>query len=143
MAQISFDSTAVHAYINNLQAVINRMAANSASVKTWCITLVSAVIVFASDKNHPDAVWIATIPLVLCFFLDSYYLGLERVFRKVYDDFVAKLSGGMAESKDLFILKPTNYSFWHFTFKSMFSFSIWPFYGLILVMLAVLRSWIF
>lgn len=143
MAFLSSESAAVQTYINNLQAVINRMAANSASVKTWCITLISAVIVFAADKNHPDAVWIAAVPLALCLLLDSYYLGLERAFRKLYNDFVGKLNSGKAETKDLFLLTPIGYNFFNFTGKGILSFSIWPFYGLILLMLAILRTWIF
>lgn len=143
MSQISSESTSVQTYINNLQAVINRMAANSASVKTWSITLISAVIVFASDKNHPDAIWIALIPLILCLFLDSYYLGLERTFRNLYNIFVEKLVSGNAEDKDLFSLTPVGYSFYKFTGKAFLSISIWPFYGLILVMLAIFRTWIY
>lgn len=143
MSQISSESASVQTYINNLQAIINRMAANSASVKTWCITLISAVIVFASDKDRPDAIWIALIPLFLCMFLDSYYLGLERTFRDLYNSFVEKLVSGKAEDKDLFSLTPLAYSFYRFTGKAFLSISIWPFYGLILVMLAVFRTWIY
>lgn len=143
MSKLSSEAVAVQTYINNMQSIINRMAANSLSVKTWCITLISAVMVFASDKDHPDAIWIAVIPLVLCMFLDSYYLGLERLFRSLYNSFVSKLISEKAESKDLFVLTPGNYKFFSFTFKALLSISIWPFYSLILVMLICLRSWIF
>ncbi|WP_414544018.1 hypothetical protein [Nostoc sp. CCY0012] len=39
------DSNSVQSYLNILQGVIARMANNSASCKTWCISLVSAILV--------------------------------------------------------------------------------------------------
>jgi hypothetical protein len=45
MKIVTFESPAVHSYLGILQNVIGRMAADSGSCKTWCITLVSAIIV--------------------------------------------------------------------------------------------------
>jgi hypothetical protein len=121
------------------------MAANSAHCKTWCITLVSAVIVFASDNQKSEALWSALLPIVLFFILDSYYLGLERLFRQQYNLFVNKLRENTAAQEDLFIIKPANtdkdilLSF----FKAIPSISIWLFYVPITLMFLILKTWIF
>jgi len=56
------NSQAVQAHLGITQSVIQRMAANSASCKTWCITLVSAILVIVADKGKPQYAFIALIP---------------------------------------------------------------------------------
>jgi hypothetical protein len=142
--EITIESTSVHRYLDSLQAAINRMAINSTSSKTWCITLVSAVIVFASDKTKPDSVWMALIPISLFFLLDAYYLGLERRYRDLYNDFARKLLSGKVMPQDMFVLTPnTKEKLFISVVKAMFSISVLPFYVLITIMLIILRSWIF
>lgn len=145
MTIINHESSAVHTYINILQALINRMASNSAAAKTWCITLVSAIMVFASDNSLSDAVWIALIPVLLFLFLDAYYLGLERGFRLVYNEFIKKLHDGSAKSSDLYLfnLSPQSANIWLSTSKAILSTSVWPFYFFLILMLAIFKSWIY
>jgi hypothetical protein len=145
MTSINIDSSSVQNYLNSLQSIINRMAGNSSSSKTWCITLVSAIIAFASDKGKPDSIWVALAPICLFLLLDSYYLALERQFRSLYNQFVSKLHSDKVEAKDLFVLTPIsdNGNIWMSTIQAIFSFSVWPFYGLICLMLGILRTWIF
>lgn len=85
------DSTSVQSHLTILQNVIQRMASNSTACKTWCITLVSAVLVIVADKGKPDYAFISFLPIIVFAFLDAYYLTLERSFRVRYDDFVNKL----------------------------------------------------
>ncbi len=66
------NSQAVQAHLSITQAVIQRMAANSASCKAWCITLVSAILVIVADKGKPHYALIAVIPNVLFLVLDAY-----------------------------------------------------------------------
>lgn len=138
---LDFNSPSVQSYLNILQAIINRMAANSASTKTWCITIVSAVIVIIADKGKPQYVWISIIPLVLFLILDAYYLGLERQFRQVYNNFIRKLHYKSASIEDVFIIAPSGEMKGIFTstIQAILSVSIWPFYGLLLLMLFVVR----
>ena len=65
-----------------VQDIIKRMAGNSFNVKTWTITLIVATLLFKGNNNH---IFIAFIPLIAFWFLDSYYLQQERLFRKVHD----------------------------------------------------------
>ena len=145
MSQVTFESGAVQSYLNILQGIINRMAANSAGCKTWCITLVSAILVIVSDESNPDYAWLALVPLLLFLFLDSYYLGLEQRYRNTYNDFIKKLHDGTATIDDVYVVSPGS-GFWltlSSTLKAGLSVSIWPFYGLIVLMLWAVRRFIF
>jgi len=138
---VDIDSPAVQGYLTILQGVIGRMASNSASAKTWCIALVSAIIVVVSDKGEAGFVWIALVPVVLFFLLDAYYLGLERQFRDRYNDFIGKLHNGRAEVEDVFIVTPGDGV--RGTMKAALmacgSVSVWPFYSLLAAMLLAVR----
>ncbi|MBW1716029.1 MAG: hypothetical protein JRJ77_09420 [Deltaproteobacteria bacterium] len=141
MMTVNHESPAVHNYLSILQTVISRMASNSAGCKTWCITLVSAMVVVIANIDKHDYIWIGLVPIVLFFFLDSYYLGLERRFRALYNDFVRKLHADNATNDDLFIVR-TGDGFKDSmcsTFKACVSMSIMPFYGLLALMLVIVR----
>ena len=144
MDRVDFQSPAVQCYLSILQNVISRMAGNSAACKTWCVGLVSAIVVILAGKATPDYLWISLIPIGLFLILDSYYLGLEREFRDSYNSFIVKLHSGTAVVEDLFIVSPSVNvgSVVSSTFKALLSFSVWPFYGLLSAMLIVLRAWV-
>jgi len=144
MPEINIESSSVQSYLSILQGVINRMAANSTGCKTWCIALVSAVVVIIADKGKPEFVWISIIPILLFLFLDSYYLGLEKRFRQKYNEFIRKLHDGSASVEDLYIVTPGRgiKVFLSATGLSLISLSVWPFYGLLAVMLFIVRYWL-
>ena len=145
MCKIDIESGAVQSYLGILQSVINRMASNSAGCKTWCITIVSAIIVLISDKSNPIYVWVSVVPILLFLFLDSYYLGLEQRFRDSYNTFINKLHTGTAKIDDVFIVNTgeglclTLES----TLKAALSPSVWPFYTLLLGMIGIVYKYIF
>ncbi|MDD4968025.1 MAG: hypothetical protein PHT07_01205 [Paludibacter sp.] len=141
-------NTAVVAHINMQQGIINRMAANSASCKTLTITILAAILVLLADKKLCICnMWIAYIPVALFFFLDCFYLGLERGFTKKQAELIAKINNGTDISKDIFLVKDkSGDKFWVViwaTIKKFFkqlintlgaiiSFSTLPFYGSII-----------
>ena len=126
-------SPSVQSHLGILQGVIQRMAADSSQCKTWCITIVSAIIVIIADKENPDLAWIALLPSILFFCLDTYYLALEKSFRFSYDDFVRKLHSGSIVADDLYSVAPKGSMSRH-QIEAIKSFSIWGFYlGLILL----------
>jgi len=141
---VTLDSPAVQSYLTILQGVIDRMASNSAGAKTWCIALVSAIIVVIADKGEPRYVWIALVPVGLFFLLDAYYLGLERQFRERYNDFIRKLHGGTAEIDDVFIVTPGGglTGSMKAALLACRSVSVWPFYFLLALMLLAVRVWV-
>lgn len=142
MNDLNYDSPSVQSYLAILQSVINRMASNSSSSKTWCITLVSAVLVIIADKEKPDYVMIAIVPIVIFLLLDSYYLSLEKQFRDLYINFIKKIHSGAATIEDVYILTPGGgvRKTTGAILIALTSFSIWPFYLLLGLMLIIIRS---
>lgn len=138
---VRYDSESARTYLGLLQSVINRMASNSTACKTWCVTIVAAVIVIIADKGKPDFIWIGLFPVSLFFFLDSYYLAQERCFRNLYNEFVSKLHSGSATMLDLYVMKGLRGACKTICSVSActLSISIWPFYGFIVVMLVIVR----
>ena len=134
-------SEAVHAHLSIAQSVIQRMASNSASSKAWCITLVSAMLVVVADKGKPDYAWIAVVPAVLFLVLDAYYLALEKGVRDSYNGFIDKLHRGEIQSSDLYAVNPSGPMLKQF-FKSLASFSVWPFYLIMLAMIFLARNFV-
>lgn len=130
------ESAGVQAHLNILQAVIQRMAGNSSSAKAWCITLVSAILVIVADKGRPQYALIALIPTALFLVLDAYYLALERGFRDSYRTFIEKLHQDRVSAADLYAVTPAG-SLAKGFFCALLSFSIWPFYLTLLVMIVV------
>ena len=72
--------------IDLIQGCINRMAQNSFMIKGWCITIVTALIAFL-DKNINAFVlgFIFIIPILAFWYLDSFFLLTERLYRRKYN----------------------------------------------------------
>lgn len=140
-ADISGDSPAVQSHLGILQSVIQRMATNSSSAKAWCITLVSAILVLVADKSKPEYAWIAAIPTALFLVLDAYYLGLEKGFRNAYNDFIDRLHAEDLAVADLYQVSPKG-SVFVLLMKSLFSFSVWPFYVTLAVTIYVVKTYV-
>lgn len=136
---VTTESDSVKSYLTILQGIVGRMAGNSAGCKTWCVTLVTALFALAIDKGKPSAILVGLLPLFL--FLDAYYLSQEKGFREIYNAFVAKLkTPGANADADLYELSLVNNGFGQrvgATLRQLRSFSIWPFYGIILITLLV------
>ena len=103
--QFNEDSSAVQTHLSIMQDIIQRMAENSRSCKTWCITIVSAVLVLVARLEQPYYPLIAIVPTVLFLFLDTYYLALEKHFRDSHKEFVEKLQAADKDiSSDLYVI---------------------------------------
>jgi hypothetical protein len=116
--------------VKTVQDIIKRMAGNSFSVKTWTITLVVATLLLKGNNNH---IFIAFLPLFAFWFLDSYYLQQERLFRKVHNWVVDYRQNN---DDQLFNMNPMRFKNNVQTVpRIMFSISTVPFYGSIFIML--------
>ena len=136
---LTHDSQAVQKHLEIMQGVINRMAENSRSCKVWCVTLVAAILVLVARTGQADHALIALGPTALFYVLDAYYLSLERAFRKTYGSFVRKVHEGEVTVSDLYAVVPTG-SIPKGTLWAMFrSFSVPPFYAVVLG--TILLSW--
>lgn len=133
------NSQAVQSHITILQSVINRMATNSASCKAWCITIVSAILVLVADKNNSNLSLLATIPTLLFFMLDGYYLGLEKGFRAAFNNFIKKVHKHKIDEDELFLIDPEG-GHWKLFGRALVSIAVWPFYLTLLVMTYVITK---
>jgi len=130
----------LHKHIDLLQAAINRMATNSSSCKTWCVTIISGIVIVSIDKEQPLAVIVSILPIIAFLLLDAYYLSLEKAFRALYDKTIEDLHSGTLSNEKLFLLKIN--AAWKdrgkAICKAFYSFSILPFYILLIVMLIII-----
>ena len=128
------ESPAVQSHLTIMQSIIHRMANNSASSKIWCITLASAILVVMADKNKPKLAIIALIPVILFLMLDACYLSIEKGYRKSCNSFIGKLHSNSLTEDDLFVVASEGNKIGHLA-ASLASFSVWPFYSTLLIML--------
>lgn len=115
-----------------IQDVITRMNSNSFSLKGLMITIVAALgAFFVGNYDQSTAIiylGIAILLVVIFWFLDSYYLKMERQYRKLYDDAVE----GKA---DLYKMNADDYELCYCSI--LFSKTIWPLYIPVLAILIV------
>ena len=113
------------------QAIITRMAGNSAACKQWCIPLVTAILVFAVKEKTYQLIWLTVIPVLIC-----YYLMLENRFRAGFNQAASKIAQQTFTRADLFKLSPAGCQrqLW---FKAFTSLATWPVYLGLLVLVLV------
>ena len=139
-SNLDVESSAVQKHLEITQGVITQMAENSRSCKIWCVTLVAAILVLVARTGNAEHALIALAPTVLFYLLDAYYLALERGFRRSYGCFVEKLHEGRATTLNLYSVSPTG-STWQGVLWAMFrSFSVLPFY--LVVVVTIVLAWL-
>ena len=72
-------------HLEMVQAVINRLAGNSFTLKGWSITLVSALLALSAKELNWYYAVIALVTAMSFWGLDAYYLRQERLFRALYE----------------------------------------------------------
>lgn len=131
-------SPSIQTHLGILQNVIQRMASNSSACKTWCVTLVSAVLIIVADKGKPDYAFIAMLPTFVFAALDVYYLAHEKAFRNSYNDFISKLHKKKLTETDLYSVLPKG-NMSSLQLESVKSFSIWGFYLSLAVLIVITK----
>jgi hypothetical protein len=128
---LTAESPAVIAHLNMLQGIITRLAGNSAQCKTWCITLVTALIAFAGATHTTGPIVFAIVPVGMLLILDVTYLAQERAYRDLFNDMVVRVR---ARSYDENALFAAGAAFtWHNWFGALQSWSVTPFYASLVV----------
>ena len=96
-------------YLSMLQGNIERMAGNSSNCKSWMVTIVSALMALQCTINALNG-WIllGILPILLFWYLDVYYLHLERGMRNLETVFLNMFRDEDFEKydKNLFNYKP-------------------------------------
>jgi len=73
-------------FLEMIQNIITRMSTNSFMLKGWAVTLVAGTFALLNIESNNLVFLIAYIPVVLFWLLDSYYLQLERKYRRLYNN---------------------------------------------------------
>jgi hypothetical protein len=133
------ESNSVIAHLNMLQAVVTRLAGNSAQCKTWCVAIVSALFGLAGATKSGQIAVAAIIPIVVFGFVDAAYLANEKAYRDLYNSVVEKIRNrtyGLADYANLSAPADAGHYLW-----ALSSWSVWPVYlGLIIAYVVVLLS---
>lgn len=133
------DNPASMAHVNLLQDIINRLANNSASCKTWCLALVGAFIGLAGASKSPEIASYAFLPILLFGCLDAMYLAQERAYRQLFRKVVDKIRTGKYVLGDAFETD-AQFGLSGF-FRAVLSWSVFPIYlGLIVAYVVARKS---
>jgi hypothetical protein len=73
-----------------IQAIITRLAGNSAALKGFTVPTLSALLGVAIGKHHATYAVLAYFVVVAFGVLDAYYLALERAYRSLYTTAMAE-----------------------------------------------------
>jgi len=131
----SLNEPAVQSQIALYQNLIGRMSTLSGGVKMLGATVVGLVAVLGNGNLAQAAalsVFIFTVG-----FLDAYYLGKERVFRRFYDRFVKDLHEGKDITASLFVIEKPELKFAGLM-KALASPSVWIFYLALILLTCVI-----
>jgi hypothetical protein len=129
----------IHKELDLIQEVIKRMASNSFEVKKWLMGILTAIVVFKHEEllgGNSQLIWLLLVPILCFWYLDSYFLSIERLYRDMYkwvvkyrsqtDLYLYDLNTKTREfplgNKECFVSRKNN------VFCVMFSKTIWPFY---------------
>lgn len=115
------------------QDIIARMENNSRVVKTWCITIVSAVLIFFIEGKGLTIVNVIPFLLVVFWYLDIYYLAVEKGYRDSYNSLVDSIHNGSLNKNEIYRIKASDI-ICNNVLHAFFSFSTLPFYTLLFVM---------
>jgi hypothetical protein len=111
-------------YLETLEENIRRMNTNSFLVKGGTFFVVFAIL--SMTLSNKDYVFIAYLPIVVCWAIDGYYYSKEMDFTARYKKAFA------ADPENVDIIKPI----W---FTSMLSFTTWPFYACLIVLTSIIH----
>lgn len=119
---------ALHKEIDLIQNCIKRMAQNSFIVKGWMLSLITLILSFGivKDFNEEKLCLIVLIPLLSFWFLDAFFLQVEKKYRKLYQ---WTINNREKTNDFLFDLNPKRFDNQvPSIIKIMFSKTIWPIY---------------
>lgn len=128
----------LHKEIDLIQACITRMAQNSFMIKGWFVTLYAAIFAFTLTKVDTCLMCVALMLVNIAFwYLDAYFLRMERQYRKIYEEVLEKRKNGDIDL--MYELNPRKFKVKvESTVAVMFSRTVWPFYLFPLIIVIVI-----
>jgi len=121
-------------HLEFIQGVINRLAQCSFLLKGWSVILLSGLFALAAKESNSHFVYIAYLPALAFWILDSYYLYQERLYRQLYDK-IRKLENNSIDFiMNTSICKANGNVTW---FHSVFSKTLLLFHGSLIMTIIV------
>lgn len=121
-----------HKHLEFIQTVINRMANTSFLLKGWSITVVAGLFALGAKDGALPVLLLAVILTSVFWFLDSFFLWQERMYRALYDEVRQK-----HEDEINFSMDASRFSERRKWYKALFSITLWPFYTSVLTTLVI------
>lgn len=152
-------------HLEFIQNVITRMNSNSFMIKGWAVTLVAALFAL-SDKTEDTEhhlYLIAFIPVPVFWLLDGFFIATERRFRNLYRNISGAdevdIDFNMNPYFDVVLIQPQansqlkigekiqnwctmNWNKLKEWFKGTFSITLILFYGIMLFLMFVVKTWL-
>ena len=90
-------------HLEMIEKIIDRMAQHSFKLKGWAVTLITFVgaLSYQCPEKWYTFIPLGMIPLISFWFLDSYYLQIERQYRVLYNMTAMKEESDIDFSMDL------------------------------------------
>lgn len=72
-------------HLEMIEKIIERMASNSFKLKGWAVTLVAVISAITARDSDKYIFFLVFIPIAMFWYLDAFYLQLERKYRELYE----------------------------------------------------------
>ena len=73
-------------YLEAIQRIIDRLSNTSFILKGWAVSLVAGLTALAASGTNQGYVLIAYIPIAVFWFLDAFFLMMERQYRDLFKE---------------------------------------------------------
>ena len=113
-------------HLEMIQAVVARLANEAALIRGWALTVSAAFFGFAAQSFSWRVAAVGLMPVFAFWGLNTYYLRTERQYRSLYEK-VRK-----NEMNDPYLMNANDEKV-DGRLRTVFSMTLWPFYGVILV----------
>ena len=123
-------------HIAMVESVIERMGQNSFALKGWTMTLIVAICAFSAAGSERRFSLVAAAPIVVFWFLDSFYLQRERKYRELYKRVVKREVPVFSMDISPIHGKKTGY------FNCLFSVTELLFYGICILAIIAVFVWL-
>ena len=129
-------------HLEMIESIIERMGNNSFQLKGWAVALVAIVGGFASHGSDKRFFLIAVIPIIAFWFLDAFYLMMERRYKILYKNVAEKEVDQIDFQMDIRHASYTDEEKRDASYcRCLFSITEWLFYVSILIAVLIL-AWI-
>jgi len=126
-----------HKHLEFIQAAISRMSGNLFLLKGWSVTLIAALFALAAKDTNKAYIVVAYFPLFIFWFLDGYFLAMERRYRSLYEHVRQLKEEDVDFSMNTVPYKTDPGNQW---LSALFSRTLFPYYitlGLLMILLSL------